>query len=143
MIKLALPAAVAVIALGAPAVSHAQMAPPMQPVQPNGVVTNANATITGQPQPGPYDVDQGGVYQAPLAQPMAPYAPRLGPVFYTQPVTPRTTWIPAHYDWDPSTSNYVYTEGQFVEAPRENAQWLPGHWIQTPTSWIWIDGTWN
>jgi hypothetical protein len=141
MIKLALPAAVAVLALGAPAVVHAQMAP-MQPAQPNGVMTNANATITGQPQPGPTDVYQGyGL--TPPAQPMAPYAPAPGPAFYTQPITPRTTWIPGHYDWNPGTSNYVFTPGQYVEAPHENAQWIPGHWVQTPTSWIWIDGTWN
>jgi hypothetical protein len=62
---------------------------------------------------------------------------------YGHPVTPRTVWIPSHFDWDPARSNYVYIEGQYVEAPRENAQWIPGHWAETPAAWIWIDGTWN
>lgn len=131
MIKYVLPVAVAALALGtmvgAPAAVHAQLAQPMPPAMPNSNMTNANATIIGQPQPGPNDQEYG--------QPMpGPYAP---------PISPRTTWIPGHYDWDPGTSNYVFTAGQYVEAPRENAQWIPGHWVQTPTAWIWIDGNWN
>jgi hypothetical protein len=132
MIKYGLPVAVAALVLGAPAV-HAQLTQPMAPPPPpNYDITNANATITGQPQPGPGD------YAPPpaLAQPV--------PVPYEPPgVTPRTVWIPGHYDWDPSRGNYVYILGQYVEAPRENAQWIPGHWVQTPTAWIWIDGTWQ
>jgi hypothetical protein len=140
MIKYVLPAAVAAIALAAPGVSHAQMAQPIQPVQPNGYMTNANATITGQPQPGPNDQAYGQMPPA-MGQPMA--QPLGQPGFYTQPITPRTTWIPGHYDWDANTSNYVYTEGQYVEAPMTASQWVPGHWVQTPTSWIWIDGSWK
>jgi hypothetical protein len=34
-------------------------------------------------------------------------------------------------------------EGQYVQAPHQNAQWIPGHWSQTPTAWIWVDGRWN
>ena len=133
MIKYVLPAAVAALALGtmvgAPAAVHAQMAPPMQPALPN-TATNANATIIGQPQPGPNDYyDQG--YAAPMPAP------------YALPISPRTTWIPGHYEWDPNTSNYVYAEGSYVEAPRDNAQWIPGHWVQTPTSWIWMQGRWS
>jgi len=131
MIKFILPAAVAALVLGAPAV-HAQLAQPMPPAMPNNPVTNANATITGQPQPGPND--QG------YAQPM-PGQPMPGQM--GQPISPRTTWIPGHYDWDPTTSNYRYTDGQYIEAPHENAQWIPGHWAQTPTAWIWINGGWN
>jgi hypothetical protein len=132
MIKFILPAAVAALALGAPAVAHAQLAQPMPPAMPNNNMTNANAVIVGQPQPGPNDANQ--TYAQPMpgvyGQPM-------------QPISPRTTWIPGPYDWDPATSNYVYTDGQYIEAPRENAQWLPGHWAQTPTAWIWINGGWN
>ena len=141
MIKYVLPAAVAAIALvTAPSLSHAQMAQPMRPAQPYGNMTNANATITGQPQPGPNDPAYGQMQQPQMAQPA--YGQPM-PGYYTQPVTPRTTWIPGHYDWDPSTSNYVFTEGQYVEAPATTAQWVPGHWVQTPTSWIWIDGGWK
>jgi hypothetical protein len=130
MIKYVLPAAIAALALGAPAV-HAQMAQPMPAATPNPNTTNVSATITGQPQPGPTDRDFG------LMQPVSMMVP------YFRPISPRTTWIPGHYDWDPNASNYVYIEGQYVEAPRENVQWISGHWVQTPTAWIWIAGGWN
>jgi len=132
MIKYGLPAAVAAMILAAPAVNAQTINPTAPPAPPSYAVTNANVTITGQPQPAPED------YVAPVyAQPMV-----MVPA-YSHPVTPRTVWIPSHYDWDPARSNYVYIEGQYVEAPRENAQWIPGHWVETPSSWIWIDGTWN
>jgi len=144
MINYVLPAAVAALALGtvaaAPGVAQAQMAPPTQLAPPANIsnVNNANATIVGQPQPGPTDYADPG-----FAQPMPnPYGqPMPGP--YVQPISPRTTWIPGHYNWDPTTSNYVYTDGQYVEAPTATAQWIPGHWVQTPSSWIWINGTWK
>ena len=130
MIKYVLPAAVAAIALGAPAAVHAQVVvQPTQPVVINGYVTNANATIVGQPQPGPYEESYTYARPIPYAQPVMP--------------SPRTTWIPGHYDWSPATNNYVFIDGQYLEAPRENAQWIPGHWAQTPTAWIWISGGWN
>jgi hypothetical protein len=129
MIKYGLPVAVAALFLAAPA-ANAQLVQPVPPAPPNYNVTNANATITGQPQPGPED------YAAPVyAQPQ--FIP------YGRPISPRTVWIPGHYDWDAARSNYVFIDGQYVEAPRENAQWIPGHWMETPASWIWIDGTWN
>jgi hypothetical protein len=128
MIKYVLPVAVAAFGLGAP-LAQAQTLQPMQLPTPSNV-TNANATIIGQPQPGPNDYDNPG-YAAPM------------PRFYAQPISPRTTWIPGHYDWDPTTSNYAWTDGHYAEAPRENAQWIPGHWAQTPSSWIWINGIWN
>ena len=139
MIKYVLPAAVAAIALGAPAVVHAQVVQPVHPVVVDANVTPAAATIVGAPQPGPYETTYtttttttGPVYGAP----MPPYGPVMAP-------SPRTTWIPAHFDWSPATNNYVFVDGQFIEAPRENAQWIPGHWAQTPTAWIWINGGWN
>jgi len=129
MIKYGLPAAVAALILAAPA-ANAQTINPAAPPAPRGYDVT-NVTITGQPQPVPED------YVAPV------YAQPMVMVPYGRPITPRTVWIPGHYDWDPARSNYVYIEGQFVEAPRENAQWIPGHWAETPSSWIWIDGTWN
>jgi hypothetical protein len=137
MIRYALTAAVAALALSAPFAVHAQAYPqPMPQAAPNMTI-NANATIVGQPQPGPNDYDQG------YANPGMPAygAPMPGP--YAQPISPRTTWIPGHYEWDPNANNYAWTDGRYVEAPRENAQWVPGHWRQTPTSWIWINGNWN
>jgi hypothetical protein len=126
MIKYGLPAAVAALVLGGSA-ANAQFVPPAPPAPPN--YTNVSTTITGQPQPTQEDYVAPG-YVQPIIIP------------YGHPITPRTVWIPGHYDWDPARSNYVFIDGQYVEAPRENAQWIPGHWIQTPTSWIWIDGNW-
>jgi WXXGXW repeat (2 copies) len=130
MIKYGLPVAVAALILAAPA-AKAQLAQPVPLPPPNFGVTSATATITGQPQPAPEDFAAPG-----YAQPMIM-------VPYGRPISPRTVWIPSHFDWDPARSYYVYIEGQYVEAPRENAQWIPGHWAETPTAWIWIDGTWN
>jgi WXXGXW repeat (2 copies) len=133
MIKYVLPAAVAVIALGAPALVQAQtaMPQPLTTTTTTTATTNANAAISGQPQPGPNDY-QGQAYGAPM--PMYPPQPGF---------TPRTVWIPGGYSWDPGRNTYVWSEGQYVEAPRENAQWVSGHWAQTPTAWIWVDGRWN
>ena len=147
MTRYVLPAAVVALALGTvlgvSSPAHAQIvaAPPMQPVaMPSNDVSTVNATIYGQPQPGPYDETE--TYS--ITTTFGPaYAAPVPPAAYAHPITPRTTWIPSHYEWDPTRSNYVYVEGQYIEAPRENAQWIPGHWVQTPSSWIWIQGTWN
>jgi hypothetical protein len=136
MIKYVFPAAVAALALGtmagAPVVARAQMMAP-QPTRMTPTTTaNASTTITGQPQPGPDEYyNQGYVVPMPV-----PYVP-------ARPISPRTTWIPGHYNWDPTTSNYVWTDGQYVEAPTATARWISGHWVQTPTSWTWINGGWN
>jgi hypothetical protein len=155
MIKSILPAAVAAIALAAPFAVQAQMVQPMQqpspynatnasvadpgqmqpgPAETTTTTTDVNATITGQPQPGP------GEY----AYPGTPgYGMPGYPEPQMQPMSPRTTWIPGHYNWDPNTSNYVWMSGQYIEAPTTTAQWIPGHWEQTPTAWIWVNGGWR
>jgi hypothetical protein len=141
MIKYILPAAIAAIALGTVAgasLAHAQMAQPMQQPMPNGNMSNANVVITGQPQPGPDDYATQGYAQPMIGQPTQPM-----PGQFAQPISPRTTWIPGHYNWDPNTSNYVWAEGQYAEAPTATAQWVPGHWVETPSSWIWIEGGWH
>ncbi len=147
MIKYVLPAAVAALALGMSAGANAQMTQPKQPMMPESGMTNANATIIGQPQPALNDqgygmsdssTDAAPGYAAPMP---GQYAPATGQ--YAPAMSPRTTWIPGHYNWDPNTSNYVWTGGQYLEAPTTTAQWTPGHWAQTPTSWIWIQGGWH
>ncbi|HTW51275.1 MAG TPA: hypothetical protein VME45_05205 [Stellaceae bacterium] len=156
MIRLVLPAAVAAIALGTMAAAQAQTVQPMQQPSPytanasitaTGQVqpgpdgtTNINATITGQPQPGPGEYTYPGSPGYAVAPPPGQSMPYAQPM---QPMSPRTTWIPGHYNWDPATSNYVWTSGQYIEAPTATAQWLPGHWEQTPTAWIWINGGWH
>lgn len=131
MIKYVLPAAVAAIALAAPLAAHAQVVQPVPQPLPQPYYTNASTTtIIGEPRPA-YVETYGAV------------EPVYAPVYPMPMVSARTTWIPGHFDWDPARSNYVYIEGQFVEAPHENAQWIPGHWAETPTAWIWISGGWN
>jgi hypothetical protein len=141
MIKYALSAAVAALALGAPGAVEAQTAVPqaMPGTMPDTTV-NTTTTVVGQPQPGSPDYYNYNATQMP-----APYAPPAIP--YAQPapapISPRTLWIPGTYNWDPSRQTYVWTQGQYVEAPSETAQWVPGHWTETPTSWIWVDGRWQ
>lgn len=138
MIKYVLPAGVVALALGAQA-AHAQMVQPMPSAQPYGYTTTTSTTVSGDELAAPSYAEPstyGGAGPADLA-------PAPMPGFYPQPVTPRTTWIPGHYNWDPNSSNYVWTGGRYAEAPTETAQWVPGHWVQTPTSWIWIEGGWK
>jgi hypothetical protein len=155
MIKSVLAATAAAVALAAPLAVQAQPVEPIAPPLPNDA-TNArvisggpmgpgptemapdiNTAIIGQPQPGPDE----------YAYPGAPGYGMAPPSGYVEeevrPISPRTTWIPSHYNWDPDTSNYVLTRGQFIEAPTATAQWIPGHWEQTPTAWIWINGGWR
>ena len=139
MIRYVLQTAVAALALAAPGGGYAQSTAAQPMAQPLPVMTtNASATISGQPQPGPNDDDL-----APSGQPINPAAAQPMPPGYMQPgFTPRTVWIPGSYNWDPVRQSYVWTDGRFVEAPRDDARWVPGHWSETPTAWIWIDGRW-
>jgi|SRR5580693_6637811 hypothetical protein len=136
MIKYALSAAVAALALGAP-MAEAQTTQPMPLTNPaNPVMSNTSAatTVTAQPQAGADNAF--GLGQPVLQQPdMVP----MGAV----PVPPGAVWIPGHYDWSPAAQNYVWIDGQFTLPPHPAAQWLAGHWQETPSSWIWIDGRWN
>jgi hypothetical protein len=136
MIKYALSAAVAALALGAP-MAEAQTTQPMPLTNPaNPVMSNTSAatTVTAQPQAGADNAF--GLGQPVLQQPdMVP----MGAV----PVPPGAVWIPGNYDWSPAAQNYVWIDGQFTLPPHPAAQWLAGHWQETPSSWIWIDGRWN
>jgi len=100
--------------------------------------SQAGMTIVGQPQPGPSDSFTKGTYQD-YGMPMM-----MPPAMATMvPVPPGSVWIPAHYNWDPHAQNYVWLEGEFAQPPRPGAQWVAGHWQQTPTAWVWVDGNWN
>jgi hypothetical protein len=142
MIKSALPAAVAALTLSAPAIALAQATQPMPITTPNPAMSNTSTTTTipTQPQADPatygsnrYDGD--GQFVPPMIQ-----QPDMAPVVA---LPPGAVWIPGQYNWDPAAGNYAWAAGQFVLPPRPNAQWIAGHWQQTPTSWIWLDGRWN
>jgi hypothetical protein len=147
MIRYALPVAVAALALAAPFAAQAQTAIG-QPVpltqQTNPMMTNAAApgTIVGQPPPGPTD---NYVYGQPgYGQPGEDYGAPMGMMPMAMvPVPPGSIWIPAHYNWDPASQNYVWLEGEFAQPPHSSAQWIPGRWQQSPTAWTWVDGHWN
>jgi hypothetical protein len=138
MIKYALTAAVAALALGAPVMAEAQMSQPVPLTNPtNPVISNTSTatTVTTQPQAGT-DGTYGFVGQPALVQ------PDMMPTVMVA-VPPGAVWIPGHYNWDAASQNYVWIDGQFALPPRPNAQWLAGHWQETPTSWMWIDERWN
>jgi hypothetical protein len=123
MIKSTVIAAVAALAVCAPLAAMAQTAPPPTPIA--------------------YPGDPG--FGAP--EPYVPDQPVTGPAIYAAPVPvalpPGAVWLPGQYSWDASRQKYLWVEGQYVLPPRPNAQWIEGHWVETPTSWIWMDGRWN
>ena len=128
MIKFALPAAVAALTLGAPALALAQATQPMPMVNPaNPAITTTSTTTTTS--------DGDGQFAQPVIQ-----DPGMAPVVA---LPPGAVWVAGQYNWDPAAGNYVWAPGQFVLPPYPNAQWIAGHWQQTPTSWIWLDGRWN
>jgi hypothetical protein len=144
MIRFALPAALAAIALASPvALAQTGQPVPIYP-QPNPMTTNASSgtAIVGQPQPGPGD------YQGYNQYPVAPMGmqpnmqPGLQPMAAV-PLPPGSIWVAGHYNWDPSSSNYVWLEGQYLQPPHPGAQWVAGHWEQTPNAWVWVDGSWQ
>ena len=117
MLKTTLTAAVAALALCAPFAAMAQNA-----AQPTPVAYPGN-----QPFPGPdYAPTQTYNFDQPMM--MAP---------------PGSVWIGAHYSWDPSRQTYAWIDGQYAQPPHPNEQWVEGHWVQTPTSWVWMEGRWN
>src|SRR5579872_2634410 len=138
MIKFALPAAMAALVLGAPVLAEAQMAQPMPLTNPsNPMMSNTAATATVMPQ---QQFGQGDGFNQGIGQPAL--APADVMPMAAAPMPPGTAWIPGHYRWDAGSQNYVWVDGQLAAAPHPNAQWVAGHWQETPTSWIWIDGRW-
>lgn len=163
MIRFAVPAAIAALALAGTTAAYAQtvMPQPLLPAQPGAEVNATSAPAEFQPaapavaQPSAYNYntsaydyygDKGtgptALYNGAPAY-AAPQAAQPGYPSMMPGVTPRTVWIPGAYNWDPTRQTYTWIEGQWVEAPTAAAQWVPGHWAETPSSWIWVDGRWN
>ena len=127
MIRLALPAAVAALASVVPGAASAQMPPP----QAAGVEQQMPGTPFAPPGASPtmgYYGNEGPFVAAPVA---------------FVPVPPGSIWIAGHYNWDPAQGNYTWVAGQFAQPPRPGAQWVEGRWLETPTSWVWVDGHWS
>jgi hypothetical protein len=143
MIKYALPAAVAALALVPPVVARAQIAQPMPLTNPTNPVMSNTSTATTATTPPRAEIDAAYGFNQGASQFGEPamQGPDLTPMAVL-PVPPGAVWIPGHYDWDAASQNYVWLQGQFVLPPHPNAQWVAGHWQETPTSWIWIDGRW-
>jgi len=137
-IKYGLPAALAALALIAPAAVEAQ--PYAAPPVPSGMMANpmatgasATGTIAGQPQPGAGEfADYNGTDQFGVA----PMAPEMA---QPTPVPPGAVWITGH----PNSQNYVWLAGEYAQPPHPGAQWVGGHWEQTPRAWVWVDGRWS
>jgi hypothetical protein len=124
MLKHALPATVAALALAAPGAASAQTVLP-QPVEVASPPTVQVIEPTG-PTADPYEYYYD--YDAPVRVLRVPQA---------------AIWIPGHYNWDPSTGKYVWLEGELVQPPHPGAHWIDGHWMETPTDWVWVDGHWS
>ena len=140
MTKYALCAAVAALALGAPGAVHAQpvqLAPGITPPHPVATRTSTTTTVTTtgmRNAGGANDRDFGLSGDAAIDEPdLAPLAA----------VPPGAVWIPGHYDWSAARRNYVWLDGRFTLPPHPDAQWVAGHWQETPSSWVWVDGRWN
>src|SRR5215469_7231350 len=112
MIKSVLAAVVAATALAAPLAVQAQ---PVEPIPPPPNDTTNARVISGRPmEPGPTEtttdtntmiVSQPHPGADEYAYPGAPGYGMAPPSGYVEegvpPISPRTTWIPSHYNWDP------------------------------------------
>lgn len=135
MTRYIVPAAIAVLALCAPVASQAQITGPVNLQVEGGNVAAAPTTYDDEGRFG------GGYFGGSDLGPALAPAPMAMPMASAPP--PGTAWIPGHYNWDARAQTYAWIEGQYVQSPHLNAQWTPGHWTQTPTAWIWVDGSWN
>jgi hypothetical protein len=142
MARYLVPAAIAALALCAPVASQAQTMGstgpiPLQNYPQAGDVTAAVTTYSDDGFPG------SGYYRGESLGPaLAPAPARIAAPMASAP-PPGMAWVPGHYNWDPARQTYAWIEGQSVQAPHLNAQWVAGHWMQTPSAWIWVNGSWN
>jgi hypothetical protein len=135
------PAAIAVLALCAPVASQAQVTGPVDLEVEGGNVAAAPTTYSDEGRFGSGYFGGGGYFGGSNLGPTLAPAPMAAPMASAPPLG--RTWIQGHYNWDPARQTYAWIEGQYVQSPHLNAQWTPGHWTQTPTAWIWVDGSWN
>jgi hypothetical protein len=80
-----------------------------------------------------------GPAQAAVYVRMAPPAPQaevVGP-----PPGSGPTWTNGYYYWDGRA--YLWQPGRWVRPPHPHANWVAGHWRQTPRGWTWVPGHWR
>ena len=149
-----------------PPVAAVAPAQPMPPYPPSAYPSAAAVTPTplttpdsGYPDSGYADLGYAasgypasgyyGSTTAPVMAPsnagttsiIAPYAPPPMRVETRPPApSPLAMWQPGHWTWN--GSQFVWTQGQYVERPSPTANWLPGYWQQGSGGWTWIDGHW-
>ena len=113
-----LAAGVAMLTIGAPALADA-------PLSPHPLPQLAQAQTLPFPPP---------VYV-----PTAPPAPE--PEFPPASPAPTYVWQPGHWSWN--SIQYYWEPGKYVERPTASASYVPGHWEQHPSGWVWVEGGWE
>jgi hypothetical protein len=113
-----LTAGVAMLTIGAPTL--ADVATPLDPV-----------TQIAQAQTLPFP--------PPITVPTPPPAPQ--PEFPPPPPSPTYVWQSGHWSWN--GVQYFWEPGKYVERPTTSASYVPGHWEQHPTGWVWVEGRWE
>ena len=59
------------------------------------------------------------------------------------PPPPASTmvWVPGHWQWN--GQNYAWESGHYIARPSDQAEYEPGHWVQTAGTWTWVPGQWR
>ena len=113
-----LAAGVAMLTIGAPALADT-------PMSPDGM------TQIAQVQTPPFP--------PPITVPTPPPAPQ--PEFPPPAPSPTYVWQAGHWSWN--GVQYYWEPGKYVERPTASASYVPGHWEQRPSGWVWVEGRWE
>ena len=103
------------------------------------VTVEKQTTITKELVPA--EPLSGSTTSTVIVAPEAPPPPRIE----VRPAPPRPdmVWMEGHWEWNPQTHTYGWTQGTFAEPPRPRAVWTPGHWQQRPDGWVFTPGHWS
>ena len=55
--------------------------------------------------------------------------------------SPRHVWVDE--EWEPRGNDYVFVGGRWLEPPRNQAHWIPGHWRHSRRGDVWVAGHWR
>lgn len=64
---------------------------------------------------------------------------------YSKAASPGTTYMYVQDDWtwNPTTNTWDWNGNRWVERPKVNETWVPGHWTNTTDGWMWVEGHWK